>query len=76
MDTNWHSLTALFDQLGLGSTNEEINKFLTKNRPVSDDTELHMADFWNASQATFLKEEKERDGDWAEVIDQLDVSLR
>lgn len=76
MDTNWHTLSSLFDQLGLVSTDEAINKFLTKNQPLSGDTELHMADFWSASQATFLKEEKEKDGDWTDIIDQLDVSLR
>ena len=71
-----HSLASLFYQLGLNGTEHEIQNFIQEHAPVSDGTELHRADFWNLSQATFLKQAKDEDADWAEVVDRLDVMLR
>jgi len=76
MDTSIHSITSLFDQLGLGSTDKEIEGFINRNRPVSGSVELYNAEFWNTAQASFLKQMKEEDADWAEIVDQLDVMLR
>lgn len=71
-----HNVNSLFDQLGLGSTDEAIEDFINRNSPLPGNVELHKADFWNASQASFLKQVIEEDADWAEIVDQLDAMLR
>ncbi len=76
METNFHNLVSLFEQLGLDSTNQAIAAFINKHRPVPDNLALHEAEFWNASQAAFLEEAIETDADWAEVVDELNLLLR
>lgn len=76
MDANFHNLVSLFKQLGLDSTNEAIEGFINRNRPVPSNLALHEAEFWSASQASFLKEAIEKDADWAEIVDELNVLLR
>ena len=76
MENHIHTITLLFDQLGLNSSDAEINKFVTKNSPLSKDVELYKAKFWNSSQAICLKQMKEEDADWSDIVDQLDVMLR
>jgi len=76
MEPPTHNLTSLFKQLGLENTNEAINDFISKNRPVPSNLALHEAKFWNESQAYFLEEAIEQDADWAEIVDELNVLLR
>ena len=76
METQIHSLESLFDQLGLGSEDQEIQVFIKKNSPIARDLELHEAKFWNSSQASFLEQAIDDDADWAEVVDQLNSMLR
>ena len=76
MNTHNHSLACLFEQLGLDSTEQAIQDFINHNAPLPANVELHRADFWSASQASFLRESKEDDADWAEIVDQLDAMLR
>ena len=76
METPIHSIASLFDQLGLDSTDEGINKFIEENGPLSGKIELHKAHFWDASQASLLKQVLDEDADWVEIVDQLDVMLR
>jgi hypothetical protein len=76
METPIHSLNSLFDQLGLDSTDQAIETFIDGHRPLAGNIELHEADFWSASQASFLKEERDEDADWAEIVDQLNALLR
>jgi len=76
MEMQNHSLSALFDQLGLPSSEQEIIDFITEYGPFLTNEPLHHACFWNDSQATFLKEAKLEDADWAEIVDQLDAMLR
>ena len=76
METPIHSLGSLFDQLGLDSTDEAIEAFINRNKPLPGHVELYQADFWNPSQASFLKQVKDEDADWAEIVDQLDAMLR
>ena len=76
METPIHSIASLFDQLGLDSTEKSIKNFIEKNGLLSDDVALHMASFWSASQASFLKQELDKDADWVEIVNQLDVMLR
>lgn len=76
MEPQAHTLSSLFDQLGLDAQITSIDKFITVNRTIPRNVELHEATFWNASQASFLKQMKDEDADWAGIIDQLDVMLR
>lgn len=76
MEPPIHNLVSLFKQLGLDTTNEAIEDFVSKNKPLPSDVELHDAQFWNASQASFLREAIEEDSDWAEIVDELNVLLR
>jgi hypothetical protein len=76
METHIHPLTALFDQLGLKSNDEDIQKFIHQHRPIPRETELHKAGFWSPSQASFLEQALDEDADWAEVVDQLNIMLR
>jgi hypothetical protein len=76
MEYQVHTLSSLFEQLGLDAQNTSIDNFITVNRTIPCNVELHEATFWNASQASFLKQMKDEDADWAGIIDQLDVMLR
>ncbi len=76
MDTNIHTLQALFEQLGLPSQGCAIENFLAQHRLLNSETRLVQADFWSASQRAFLQESLMEDSDWAEVVDQLDTLLR
>lgn len=71
-----HSITSLFEQLGIGDSEEDINRFINRFAPIPSAVELHEAHCWNQAQAAFLKQAKEEDADWAEVVDQLNVMLR
>ena len=70
------SIVSLFDQLGLDSTDEAIEDFINRNGSLPGNVKLYKADFWNTSHASFLKQMKEEDADWAEIVDQLDAMLR
>lgn len=75
MESNLHSMTHLFTQLGLPSEAADIQAFLARHR-LAPGVALHDAPFWTASQAAFLREQVEDDADWAGVIDRLDSGLR
>ena len=76
MESQIHSIEALFDQLGLDSSAAGIDKFINAHKPLPANVELHKASFWNSSQAGFLKQTIAEDADWAEVVDHLDAMLR
>ena len=76
MEAPIHSLTSLFDQLGLDSTDQAIEDFIIRNKPLPGNRDLYKADFWNPSQASFLQQAKDEDADWAEIVDQLNTMLR
>ncbi|TNF02833.1 MAG: DUF2789 domain-containing protein [Gammaproteobacteria bacterium] len=76
MDTDIHTLSGLFDQLGLPSSQQEIEAFLVAHKPLPDDIYLASAPFWNSSQRAFIAEAITNDSDWAEQVDQLDALLR
>lgn len=75
MDSGHHSLSQLFDQLGLDSDYHSIENFISQH-PLHGDTALSKASFWTTAQATFLRESYTQDADWVEVIDQLNQRLR
>lgn len=69
-----YSLNELFAQLGLDSSDEAIDKFISEHK-LNKDQSLIDADFWTDSQRAFLKEEWKRDAAWVEIIDDLNVRL-
>lgn len=75
MDSSHHSLSQLFDQLGLDSDAHSIEQFISQHR-LQGDTALSKANFWTTAQASFLRESYTQDADWVEVIDQLNQRLR
>lgn len=76
METHTHTLSSLFDQLGLDSEIASIEMFIDTYKPISSEIELHKAYFWNEAQTSFLKQMKDEDADWSGVIDQLDLMFR
>ncbi len=76
MDQPIHPFSDLFAQLGLPADEAAIRQFIATHSPLRSDIELADAPFWTDSQATFLKEEKLEDADWAELVDQLNLALR
>ncbi len=70
-----HPFSELFEQLGLDASHQGIEHFLQQHK-LPAEVELVNAPFWSPAQAAFLKEGLQEDSDWAEVIDQLNVSLR
>ncbi|MEY4593007.1 MAG: hypothetical protein RIR18_1902 [Pseudomonadota bacterium] len=75
MNTNLHSMTNLFSQLGLPNSPEEMDKFFELRRPLGNEVALYRASFWSESQRNFLKEEIIEDADWAMVIDEMNSLL-
>lgn len=76
MEQSVHTLSELFKQLGLPDDHESIERFIDTHRPLPESTRLPDAEFWNASQQRFLKEEWDEDADWAELVDTLNNRLR
>ena len=76
METPIHSITSLFNQLGLDSTEEGIKQFINANSSLPAGLSLHKATFWNQSQSSFLQQVVDEDADWAEIVNQLDSMLR
>ena len=76
MDTEMHSIETLFEQLGLDNSEKDIARFIKLHKSIPDNVPLYEAEFWNESQAEFLREAVEEDADWAEVVDHLDAMLR
>lgn len=75
MEAPIHSLNALFEQLGLPSSDDEIQAFVQAHQARTPATCLSEAEFWNPSQAAFLSEAIAEDADWATVVDELNVML-
>lgn len=76
MQPLFHPLSELFDQLGLESSDQAIEAFIERYKPLPSDTTLPEAPFWNESQRHFLRESLADDADWAEAVDHLDARLR
>ncbi len=76
MESVNHTMTDLFDQLGLPSQPKHIAEFVARRRPLPLEIRLYDADFWTPAQAAFIKDKLSEDGDWALVIDSLNASLR
>ena len=76
MDTSKHTLSTLFEQLGLAADEKSIEDFVTRHSPLPREIALQDAPFWSESQSHFLEEGLEDDSDWAEIIDELDALMR
>lgn len=75
MHTSTIAMPQLFEQLGLGSSNLAIARFI-KHHQLPEDTKLQAATFWSKSQRQFIHDSLQQDADWCEIIDQLDALLR
>ncbi|MFZ2844531.1 DUF2789 domain-containing protein [Psychrobacter sp.] len=69
-----YNMNELFAQLGLDSSDEAIDSFIDNNK-LAKEEKLIEANIWTDSQRAFLQEEWERDAEWVEVIDDLNVRL-
>lgn len=76
MESTFHPLADLFEQLGLPASRQDIEEFIAKHAPLGPAVILAEADFWNNDQQEFLREELLKDADWAEAIDLLNSQLR
>ena len=76
MNANHHTMSELFDQLGLPSGPAQVSRFIASHRVLSGGQRLADAGFWTPSQAEFLREQVRQDADWAVLIDTLSVQLR
>ena len=76
MDASHHSMKELFAQLGLPHDEASIDAFIDQHHPLPMTTRLYDAPFWTASQAALIREKLSEDGDWAVLIDTLNVRLR
>jgi hypothetical protein len=76
MEHSFHSFSELFKQLGLDNSAEEIERFLHEHAPLPAATKLPDASFWTPAQAAFLREARDSDSDWSEIVDALNVALR
>ena len=76
MESQVHTMTDLFAQLGLASQPTAIQGFIATHRPLARNVALLDAPFWSPNQVQFLQEKLEEDADWAVIIDKLDSGLR
>lgn len=76
METLFHPLKALFEQLGLPADDDAITQFIATHAPLDSAIVLADANFWAASQKNFLRDELLKDTDWAEIIDLLNAQIR
>ena len=74
MDTSTHDLAALFQQLGLGHSPQEIDHFISTHQ-LPAGIALAKAHFWTPAQAAFINQALLHDSDWAEVADDLAARL-
>ncbi|MEC4727033.1 DUF2789 domain-containing protein [Shewanella sp. D64] len=75
MDTTPQDLSHLFDQLGIDSSEENIDKFIADNQ-IPKNVLISQAVFWSESQKSFLREAIDEDAQWSELIDHLDALIR
>lgn len=76
MDTTPVSMPQLFAQLGLPNDDDDIRAFIKAHRPLPMTVRLPDAPFWSEAQAALIRDKLHDDGDWAVLIDTLNVQLR
>ncbi len=75
MTPGTHCFHDLFSQLGLGSEDHQIRRFVRTHSPLPDDVRIADAPFWTSAQAGFLRQALQLDSDWVARVDHLDVAL-
>lgn len=76
MNTDSLTMNTLFEQLGLESSDEAIEKFLNRYSHIPQNLPLHEVSIWNRSQAAFLRQAIAEDSEWSYLVDHLDTMLR
>jgi hypothetical protein len=71
MRSNIHTMTDLFEQLGLPSDPAAIRSFIVQHEGACTDCTLPHAPIWTASQRAFLEEAVAEDSDWALPAEEL-----
>ena len=74
MDTSAHTLTALFAQLGLDNSEQDVKLFVQQHK-LAPGMAIQDAPFWSNAQASFIRESLKQDAEWCEVIDELNALL-
>ena len=69
------NMSALFAQLGEPNDEVSIDRFIATHAIKDGNTHLYEAQFWTASQASFLREAMVMDAAWAPVVDELNARL-
>ena len=72
---NNHTINDLFKQLGLDSSDEAIEAFVAKHKPI-DAAGVTKASIWSESQQAFLADAHQNDAAWAVAIDDLNARLK
>ena len=75
MEFHYHTLPNLFEQLGLPAEPRAMDDFIESHSPLPAAMMLADYTFWSRSQSLFLRETILEDGDWAEVVDDLNGRL-
>lgn len=70
-----HELNDLFAQLGLPSTDQDMETFIACNH-LDHLQKLHEAAFWSQAQAELIRQLWLEDADWCEAVDILNMRLR
>ncbi len=68
------TLELLFEQLGLSSESDAMDKFIDEHQ-LAEGTMMHSASFWSNSQQQFLSSHWQKDDEWSIVIDNLNELL-
>lgn len=68
------TLELLFEQLGLDSSEDAIDQFISAHQ-LDRDTGIHQASFWTDSQRSFIISHWKKDDEWAIVVDSLNAQL-
>lgn len=70
-----YDMSSLFDQLGVASDQESIDRFIEGHAPLGRGVSLPDAAFWTAAQAGFLREATLEDAEWVTIVDALNAEL-
>jgi len=72
--SNHYTMQTLFEQLGLPSTPEQIDAFISSNH-LKKHERIEQASFWSPAQISFIEDSIREDADWVALVEQLDVQL-
>jgi hypothetical protein len=75
MELGIHTMSDLFEQLGLPSDEESMTTFIATHRTTAVNFTLPDVAIWTPAQAKFLREAIAADADWAIPAEQLSQAL-